>query len=270
MGEKSKNVKSKKTPEKTRKKAQALPKAKVKTTQAQVPTVLTWTASPLVLVGLGLVGLLLIFYVHSFRMTPSVLFLSMGWASILGAGALLWHAGLLLTAGDDNNDEAFVVEKTRRQELLTEKAALLKAIKEIEFDYQMGKLSDDDAAQITDVYRTRAIVILKELDSGTDIYRPDETLTVVERIERDIRARAEVAKAGRKAAEKARAIAKRRAAAKTEETEEIKEAKAADASDAKGKDAENADQKVEGETLEGDRKPEATSGEVLQGAEEEE
>ena len=193
--------------------------------------ILSWRVSPLIFAGLCLVGIILILSVHGFRLSTSVVFLSMGWVSILGAGTLLWHSGLLIAAGEDVNDSSFELKSSRIQELTVEKNALLKAIKEIEFDHLMGKLSDADARQITNVYRNRAIVILKELDQ---VESEDESnnkpsgagLSVSERIERDLRARTELANVDRKVVAKVAAIAQRRKAKTKTKTKTKANAKA--------------------------------------------
>lgn len=49
-------------------------------------------------------------------------------------------------------------------ELREEKGRVLRAIKELEFDHAMGKLSDEDFKQIGDRYRLRAIEVLRQLE----------------------------------------------------------------------------------------------------------
>jgi len=49
-------------------------------------------------------------------------------------------------------------------ELREEKRRVLRAIKELEFDHAMGKLSDQDFKQIGDRYRLRAIEVIRELE----------------------------------------------------------------------------------------------------------
>lgn len=64
------------------------------------------------------------------------------------------RAGLLpLPVADDRGDE-----------LNEEKLALYRALKEIEFDYQAGHLSDDDYHALRGRYESRAAQVLKELD----------------------------------------------------------------------------------------------------------
>jgi type VI protein secretion system component VasK len=55
-------------------------------------------------------------------------------------------------------------------ELREDKRRLLRAIKELEFDHEMGKLSDEDFREIGDRYRLRAIEVLRLLDEGGDLH----------------------------------------------------------------------------------------------------
>jgi hypothetical protein len=58
----------------------------------------------------------------------------------------------------------------RLRELERDKQAVLKAIREIELDYQMRKISESDYKELLQRYRTRAMRIIRELDAG-DNYR---------------------------------------------------------------------------------------------------
>jgi tetratricopeptide (TPR) repeat protein len=62
-------------------------------------------------------------------------------------------AGLLPVAAD------------RRDELNEEKSALYRAIRELEFDYHAGHLSEDDFGELRSRYEARAARVLKELDA---------------------------------------------------------------------------------------------------------
>jgi hypothetical protein len=68
----------------------------------------------------------------------------------------------------------------RRKELEREYNTLKRALKELELDYTMGKLSDQDYTQVRARYRERAVRILRQLDQG-ETYRAQ--------IERDLQAR---------------------------------------------------------------------------------
>jgi hypothetical protein len=52
------------------------------------------------------------------------------------------------------------------RELERDKQAVLKAIREIELDYQMRKIAEPDYKELLQRYRTRAMRIIRELDAG--------------------------------------------------------------------------------------------------------
>jgi hypothetical protein len=55
-------------------------------------------------------------------------------------------------------------------ELREEKRRVLRAIKELEFDHAMGKLSDEDFREVGDRYRLRAIEVLRQLDGSDELH----------------------------------------------------------------------------------------------------
>ena len=61
-------------------------------------------------------------------------------------------------------------ESSTLAELREEKRRVLRAIKELEFDHSMGKLSDEDFAAIGDRYKLRAIEIMRTLDEGGEVH----------------------------------------------------------------------------------------------------
>jgi hypothetical protein len=56
----------------------------------------------------------------------------------------------------------------RIRELTHEKQLVLKAIREIEHDYQMRKIDDADYKELTARYRARAMRLIREIDAGDD------------------------------------------------------------------------------------------------------
>jgi hypothetical protein len=60
-------------------------------------------------------------------------------------------------------------EPGRIRDLQREKVSVLKAIKEVEMDYQMRKISDADYEEMTRRYRTRALRIIGEIEAGDDL-----------------------------------------------------------------------------------------------------
>ena len=102
----------------------------------------------------------------------------------LALGWIVWlafRAAQSLTKDAPVVDAGAVVTGKRRKELEREKQALLKALKELDFDHQMGKVSDKDFAEIGSTYRARAIRVMRQLD---DAGRDYEAM-----IEKDVAAR---------------------------------------------------------------------------------
>ncbi len=73
-------------------------------------------------------------------------------------------------------------EDPQVQQLQEAKREVLSAIKEIEFEHQMGKLSHADYEKLRDEYRKKALWILQELD------RFNHPTRDVDRVEEEIRA----------------------------------------------------------------------------------
>ncbi|HVV51503.1 MAG TPA: zinc ribbon domain-containing protein [Polyangia bacterium] len=58
--------------------------------------------------------------------------------------------------------------RRRTRELEREKQLVLKAIKEIELDYQMRKIAERDYREMVERYRTRAMRLMSEIEAGDD------------------------------------------------------------------------------------------------------
>ena len=152
--------------------------------------------------SLVVAGWILVLAINRWHLGAPQVFLCLGWLSIVAAGRLLWMSAV--RAGNELEgmpEEAEPMDGTRAGDMEREKRALLKAIKEVEFDRELGKMSDADADEIVRVYRARAIEILKLLDGSevSSALDPNEPIDQV--IEREVRAR--LALAGVKARVKA-------------------------------------------------------------------
>ncbi len=138
-------------------------------------------------------GWLFVLKIHHWHFGPSTLLLFTGWLAVLLTAGFLLQAGLAAVRGGAGGDANFWRPEGRRDELVREKKALLKAIKEIEFDHQLGKISDDDAAKLSKFYRARAIEIMKVLDGKVEpaggAGAETDSMSPRERIERDVAAR---------------------------------------------------------------------------------
>jgi hypothetical protein len=142
-----------------------------------------WALGLMLLLG----GWLAILHVYRWHFTAGVFFLWMGWAGLLVAARFLFRAAM--AAAEDTGDIAeddFWKPVGRHEELLLEKRSLLKAIKEIEFDREMGKMSESDAADLTRFYRQRAIELIKALENDG---QADGALSVTAQIEQEVKAR---------------------------------------------------------------------------------
>jgi hypothetical protein len=85
----------------------------------------------------------------------------------------LWWIGrtFFALASDPPSPRSTEVTGARRRELEREKRALLIAIKELEFDHALGKLTASDFAALSGRYRARAVAVLRQLDEGPRSYR---------------------------------------------------------------------------------------------------
>jgi hypothetical protein len=98
---------------------------------------------------------------------------------LMGAAALVGYATLRavrpLVSPED--DRTVMVGQRTRVALEREKLLTLRSIKELEFDRAMGRLSDEDFAEMSGRLRARAAGLIRQLDAGVG-YR--------EQIERDL------------------------------------------------------------------------------------
>jgi hypothetical protein len=94
--------------------------------------------------------------------TLGAVFLVLGWMSLLATTFFLAKA-VRVDFSRREDDEASL-DDDRRAELEREKKLLLKAIKEAEFDRELHKLDEAEAATVIHRYRTRAIEILRALE----------------------------------------------------------------------------------------------------------
>jgi hypothetical protein len=103
----------------------------------------------------------------SMHFGPPLVMLSLGGLTLILGAAALWRMIDPLTRGERPiAPEARAPHRTR--ELEREKQAVLKAIKEIELDYQMRKISELDYREMVERYRARALRVMGDLAAGND------------------------------------------------------------------------------------------------------
>ncbi|MEM6992413.1 MAG: hypothetical protein AAF721_18010 [Myxococcota bacterium] len=68
------------------------------------------------------------------------------------------------------------------RELREEKRRVLRAINELQFDFEMGKLSEQDYRSVREVYELRAIEVMRQLDGDKGVHpRVEEDLAEYDR-----------------------------------------------------------------------------------------
>jgi hypothetical protein len=134
-----------------------------------------------------LFGWLIVLNAYNWRITPSAVMLWLGWLATVVAAKLMWRSFWSLAMDSDEDEVPLAeVDESRRGDLIREKKSLLRSIKDVEFDRDMGKMSAAEAGEILRVYRARAIEIIKELE---DTALDDASLTVEEAVEKELAAR---------------------------------------------------------------------------------
>jgi hypothetical protein len=203
-----------------------------------------------VLGAIVVLGWVFIAWQNKFHVSASVGFVCLGYLAVVMTVYNLWRTGAAAVAPELGNDEAWARPLGARGELEKEKRSLLKAIKEAEFDHEMGKLSKADANAMIDTYRARAIAVIKELErfeNNAHAVDPNgrilEKETARDQIAREVKARLELAGASKKKkiVDKAAAKAEKAAAKpadKTEANADKKAEKPAEKTEAKAEAAE--------------------------------
>jgi hypothetical protein len=154
-----------------------------------------------------LIGWLFIAWQNRFHVTAPMVFVCLGYLAVIATIYNLWRTGAAaVDSSEDDADSTWAKPAGALGELEREKRTLLKAIKEAEFDLQMGKLSQRDADEMIRGYRARAIEVIKEIDR----LGLGAAGTVREQILREVRARVQLdGKAARKPEARAKPAAKR-------------------------------------------------------------
>jgi hypothetical protein len=146
-------------------------------------------------------------FVERMRMGPPLVMLGLGGMTLALAGMALWRVIDPLTRTEAPAAALAPRAPQRLRELEREKQIVLKAIKEIELDYQMRKIAEPDYRDMIGRYRARAMRLISELEAG-DNYR--------QLIERELKDRLyALAEAGGPAATSTTATASATAAAAT-------------------------------------------------------
>lgn len=131
-------------------------------------------------------------------------FIGLAGVMLLAAMAALWQSLRSAFGGGPAETLGGGDAEGERAALLSEKKTLLRAIKDIQFEREVGKISDEDFARLDRAYRRRAKEVLRLLDQDLGEY-----LTEAERLVADAMGESEDKTKRRKKA-KAKAKAKGR------------------------------------------------------------
>lgn len=128
----------------------------------------------------GLIGATVVVFMSRGHTPSGIILLSLivFAAAVVGIGA--WRMlGPLVTPGDASLSP--VLGGRTRAGLEREKALALRAIKELEFDRAMGKVSEKDFAEMGGRLRMRAAGLMRQLDAGTS-YREQISQEIEKRV----------------------------------------------------------------------------------------
>ena len=98
-------------------------------------------------------------------------FMSLSALALLACISFLWGSLRVLFGGEH---ELYLEQSSglrRRMELLDEKDALLKSLRDLEFEREVGKLSEQDFARLSAEFRARAKRVMRELDQDLREHR---------------------------------------------------------------------------------------------------
>jgi ribosomal protein L40E len=105
--------------------------------------------------------------VERLRIGPPLVMIALGGMTLGLTAAALRRVIDPLTRGETGGAGS-TVAPARARELDREKQLVLKAIKEIELDYQMRKIAERDYREMIERYRARALRLMSEIEAGDD------------------------------------------------------------------------------------------------------
>jgi len=113
----------------------------------------------------GLLGATVVVFMSQGQTPAGVILLSLTIFAAALVGFAAWRTFAPLADSDDATGPQVLGGRTRAA-LEREKALALRAIKDLEFDHQMGKVSDKDFQEMAVRLRGRAAGLLHQLDAG--------------------------------------------------------------------------------------------------------
>ena len=87
---------------------------------------------------------------------------------LIAAGVLLFIFTPLFDPRDTNTIHQISRREARRRELIEQRDMVYEAIRELDFDYRMGKVEEDDYRQTRARYTAQAVELIKSLDKAAE------------------------------------------------------------------------------------------------------
>ena len=134
----------------------------------------------------GLMGATLVVFLSEGQSPAAIILLSFVIFGAAAVGVAAWRMFSPL-AGEDAPAGPQIFGGRTRAALEREKSLVLRSIKDLEFDYAMGKVSDKDFAEMGARLRGRAAGLLRQLDAGNG-YREAIQLELDKRLGKSSRA----------------------------------------------------------------------------------
>lgn len=98
-------------------------------------------------------------------------FIALATIALVAAISFMWASLRSILAGEHGVYVRQSEAMQARAELLIEKDAILRSLKDLEFERAVGKLSDEDFARLDAQFREKAKVILRQLDADSKEHR---------------------------------------------------------------------------------------------------
>jgi hypothetical protein len=117
----------------------------------------------------GLIGATAVVFMSRGQTPAGIILLSVTIFAAAVVGLAAWRTFVPLTRDEDSSGPRMLGGRTRAA-LEREKALVLRSIKELEFDRAMGKVSEQDFADMGARLRARAAGLIRQLDAGA-LYR---------------------------------------------------------------------------------------------------
>lgn len=129
----------------------------------------------------GLMGATVVVFLSTGHTPAGIILLSLTIFTAATVGVAVWRTLAPFTGGVAVERPAVVLGGRTRAALERDKALVLRAIKELEFDRAMGKVSEADFTEMGARLRARAARLIRQLDAGSD-YRDEIEKEIARRL----------------------------------------------------------------------------------------